>query len=54
MHRRLLVALTLLAPFALAPAAALALESKYYELAKGDYPHDVAAAPTGEVWFAGQ
>ena len=54
MHR-LVVALALLAPaLALAPAAGLAQESKYYQLAKGDYPHDVAAAPTGEVWFAGQ
>jgi virginiamycin B lyase len=49
--RRLLVALTVLT---LAPAAASAQESKYYDLAKGDYPHDVAAAPTGEVWFSGQ
>ena len=53
MHR-LLVALILLTPLALAPAAALAQGSRYYELAKGDFPHDVAAAPTGEVWFAGQ
>ena len=25
--------------------------SKYYDLAKGDYPHDVAVGPKGEVWF---
>jgi hypothetical protein len=40
----LLAALTRLA---LAPAAAMAQESRYCELAKGDYPHDAAAAPTG-------
>ena len=50
--RRLM--LSLAAVFALLPASAGAQESKYYELAKGDYPHDVAATPTGEVWFAGQ
>jgi virginiamycin B lyase len=49
--RRLLFALTLLG---LASPSAWAEQSKYYGLAKGDYPHDVAAAPTGEVWFAGQ
>jgi virginiamycin B lyase len=52
--RRLWFALVLFAPLAFAPAAALAQDSRYYELAKGDYPHDVAAAPAGEVWFAGQ
>jgi virginiamycin B lyase len=26
----------------------------YYDLPKGDYPHDVAAAPAGDVWYAGQ
>src|SRR5215813_15271589 len=35
-------------------ASAGALDSKYYELPKGDFPHDVAASPTGEVWYAGQ
>ena len=34
--------------------SAQAQESKYFDLPKGDYPHDVAAAPTGEVWYAGQ
>ena len=31
-----------------------AQQSKYYELPKGDYPHDVAVGPNGEVWYAGQ
>jgi len=35
-------------------ASAGALDSKYYELPKGDFPHDVAASPSGEVWYAGQ
>ena len=50
MHRTLL-ALALLASVA---TGAKAQESKYYELPKGDYPHDVAAGPNGEVWYAGQ
>src|SRR5262249_57813579 len=37
-----------------ASAPAHAQESKYYELPKGDYPHDVAVGPSGEVWCAGQ
>ena len=36
------------------PAQDAAQGSKYYDLAKGDYPHDVAVGPKGEVWFAGQ
>src|SRR5215471_7111103 len=31
-----------------------AQQSKYYELSKGDYPHDVAVGPNREVWYAGQ
>jgi virginiamycin B lyase len=31
-----------------------AQQSKYYELPNGDYPHDVAVGPNGEVWYAGQ
>jgi virginiamycin B lyase len=34
------------------PAAAQ--ESRYYQLPKGDFPHDVAVGPNGEVWYAGQ
>ena len=51
--RRLVLALAA-AVFVLPLALADNQQSRYYELAKGDYPHDVAAAPTGEVWFAGQ
>ena len=43
-----------LAALAVASAPAHAQESKYYELPKGDYPHDVAVGPSGEVWYAGQ
>ena len=50
MHRSLL-AFALLASVT---AGAQAQESKYYDLPKGDYPHDVAAGPNGEVWYAGQ
>src|SRR5262245_57126902 len=46
--------LTALAALAVALASAHAQESKYYELPKGDYPHDVAVGPSGEVWYAGQ
>jgi len=35
-------------------SAAHTQESKYYQLPKGDYPHDVAVGPSGEVWYAGQ
>lgn len=41
-------ALTVMAAFASAQ------ESKYYEVPKGDYPHDVAAGVFGEVWYSGQ
>jgi virginiamycin B lyase len=43
-----------LAVLAAASAPALAQESKYYQLPKGDYPHDVAVGPSGDVWYAGQ
>jgi virginiamycin B lyase len=49
--RCLLMVLTALA---VASASAHAQESKYYELPKGDYPHDVAVGLSGEVWYAGQ
>jgi virginiamycin B lyase len=34
--------------------AAHAQDSQYFQLPKGDYPHDVAVAPSGEVWYSGQ
>jgi hypothetical protein len=47
--------LMVLAALAVASASARAQESsKYYELPKGDYPHDVAVRSSGEVWYAGQ
>src|SRR6516165_8491658 len=46
--------LMMLAALAVASASAHAQESKYYDLPKGDYPHDVAVGPSGEVWYAGQ
>jgi len=49
--RRLIM---LVAAMVAASVSAHAQESKYYELPKGDYPHDVAAGPNGEVWYAGQ
>jgi virginiamycin B lyase len=39
---------------AAASSTTLAQQSMYYELPKGDYPHDVAVGPNGEVWYAGQ
>ena len=49
--RRVLIFVAMLAA---ASGCAGAQESKYYDLRKGDYPHDVAVGPGGEVWFAGQ
>src|SRR2546430_6120245 len=46
--------LRVLAVLAAVSASAHAQESKYYELPKGDYPHDVAVGPSGEGWYAGQ
>src|SRR6516225_3845549 len=46
--------LVALAVLAAALVSAYAQESKYYELPKGDYPHDVAVGPNGEVWYSGQ
>ena len=35
-------------------AAAPAAEMTFYQLPPGAYPHDVAPAPDGVVWFSGQ
>jgi len=51
MHRLLLAFAAVLM---LMSRPAGAQDSRYYELAKGDFPHDVAVGPSGEVWFAGQ
>ena len=47
-----LAAFGLLALLLSAPAAAQ--DVQYYELDKGDRPHDVAPAPDGTVWYTGQ
>src|SRR5215510_16447796 len=39
---------------ALAASAAQAAEMTFYQLPSGAYPHDVAPAPDGTVWFSGQ
>jgi virginiamycin B lyase len=46
--------LKLAAVLILLSASAAAQESRYYPVPKGDFPHDVAAAASGEVWYAGQ
>src|SRR5215510_12421287 len=45
-----------LAPAALVFAASIgqAAEMTFYQLPSGSYPHDVAPAPDGTVWFSGQ
>jgi virginiamycin B lyase len=35
-------------------STAVAQEFAYYPVQRGDFPHDVAAGPSGEVWYAGQ
>ena len=43
------------AALALAPGtAAQTAEMTFYQLPAGAYPHDVAPAPDGAVWFSGQ
>jgi virginiamycin B lyase len=36
------------------PVAAWGQEVSYYDVPKGDGPHDVAPAPDGTVWYTGQ
>ena len=36
------------------PEPATAQDVSYYEVPKGDGPHDVAPAPDGTVWYTGQ
>ena len=43
-----------LAVLAFCAGAAQAAEMKFYQLPSGSYPHDVAPAPDGTVWFSGQ
>lgn len=51
MHHRLIALSALLL---LLVSHAGAQQSQYFDVPKGDYPHDVAAGPSGEVWYAGQ
>ena len=46
----------LLAPAALVFAASIvqAAEMTFYQLPAGSFPHDVAPAADGAVWFSGQ
>ena len=46
--------LIVLAVLASTASALKAAEMKFYQLPSGSYPHDVAPAPDGTVWFSGQ
>jgi virginiamycin B lyase len=48
--RALIIAVTL----ALSLSAARGAQVTYYDLPEGAYPHDVAPAPDGTVWYTGQ
>jgi virginiamycin B lyase len=50
--RPILHALTALV--CLISVVAYAQESKYFAVPKGDFPHDVAVGPSGEIWYSGQ
>jgi virginiamycin B lyase len=50
MMRRILVAAAFFALVTGAPGA----ETQFYQLPAGAFPHDVAPAPDGTVWFSGQ
>src|SRR5262249_14239071 len=50
MMRRILIAAASLALVTGASGA----EMRFYQLPAGSYPHDVAPAPGGTVWFSGQ
>jgi virginiamycin B lyase len=38
----------------LLPGGARAAQVQYFDVPKGDHPHDVAPAPDGTVWYTGQ
>ena len=50
----MLRALIALAVLGATVSALQAAEMKFYQLPSGSYPHDVAPAPDGTVWFSGQ
>ncbi|MGB8487828.1 MAG: hypothetical protein WCD67_16305, partial [Xanthobacteraceae bacterium] len=47
-------ALTILATLIVSLPPAMAAQVTYYDLPEGAYPHDVAPAPDGSVWYTGQ
>ena len=47
-------ALACAAAACLANFTAVAAEATFYQLPPGAYPHDVAPAPDGRVWYSGQ
>src|SRR3712207_5479052 len=50
---RSLAVAAMLAAAALVPSA-LAQQAQVYQLPAGAYPHDVAPAPDGKVWYSAQ
>jgi len=48
------VSAIVVAPILVLISSAIAQESAYYPVQQGDFPHDVAASATREVWYAGQ
>lgn len=52
--RNTLITATVFVPLVLALAGAKAEQVQYYDVPKGDHPHDVAPAPDGSVWYTGQ
>ncbi len=56
MHRRalLLSSIALLGVAAAAQTTASAQETQVFQLPNGAYPHDVAPAPDGKVWYSAQ
>ena len=49
-----MIRLVLVAAVSIFAAAAEAAQVQYYQLPTDAYPHDVAPAPDGTVWFTGQ
>jgi virginiamycin B lyase len=53
-HLRLAAAVVVVGALGFAIPAAQCAQVSYYQLPSGAYPHDVAPAPDGTVWFTGQ
>jgi virginiamycin B lyase len=54
MQSKRLAVTALLLALALPASPAVADEVHYFNVPKGDHPHDVAPAPDGTVWYTGQ